>query len=78
MRDRELFTKAVMAGDAYFDLDLGRFVLIDIAGSFVVRGAIMGAGNPQIILSEGKVAYKSTLREEPVAAAAPKEPSRDK
>ena len=73
MRDRQLFTKAQMAGDALFDMDLKRFILIDLTGSFVVRGAILGEGAPRIIQSEGKSAFKSTLREVTVSASADSE-----
>ena len=73
MRDLRLFTKAQMAGDALFDMDLKRFILIDLSGSFVVRGAIVGEGAPRIIQSEGKASYKSTLREVKVAASADSE-----
>jgi len=71
MRDRQLFTKAQLAGDAIFDMNLKRFVMIDLAGSFIVRGAILGKGLAKIIQAEGKASYKSTLREVQVSAAAP-------
>ena len=71
MRDRQLFTKAQLAGDAIFDMSLKRFVMIDLAGSFIVRGAILGKGLPKIIQAEGKASYKSALREVRVSAAAP-------
>jgi len=77
MRDKHLFTKAVLAGDARFDMDMQRFVMVDIAGSFVVRGAIIGNGAPEIIQSEGKVSLRSALREEPVAAASGAEDATD-
>ena len=79
MRDKQLYTKAVLAGDARFDLDMQRFVRIDIAGSFTINGAIITDGRVEAIQSEGKVSLKSSLREEarePVAAAAPEEPSK--
>jgi len=79
MRDKQLYTKAVLAGDLRFDLEMQRFVLIDVAGSFSVTGAIIGEGKIKIIQAKGKVSLKSTLREELIAAAAPvEEPNRAK
>jgi len=49
MRDRNLFTKVLLAGDAYLDLDNGRFIDIDLTGRLVVRGAILGRGFPTIV-----------------------------
>ena len=73
MRNRQLFTKIRMAGDVFFDLEMQRFTFIDIAGQFGVQGAIIVTGRaPEIIKAEGKVSYKSTLSEVPVAAAAKK------
>jgi len=73
MRDRQLFTKIVMAGDVFFDLEMQRFTLIDLAGQFGVQGAIIQSGrDAEIIEAEGKVSYKSTLTKVPVAASAGK------
>ncbi|MHC4450240.1 MAG: hypothetical protein ACYS0E_08905 [Planctomycetota bacterium] len=73
MRNRQLFTKIRMAGDVFFDLEMQRFTFIDMAGQFAVQGAIVVAGRaPEIIKAEGKVSYKSTLREVPIAAASKK------
>lgn len=73
MRNRQLFTKIRMAGDVFFDLELQRFTFIDISGQFGVQGAIVVTGRaPEIIKAEGKVSYKSTLSEVPIAAAAKK------
>lgn len=70
MRDRQLFTKARLAGDVLFDLDLQRFVSVDLSGQFAIQGAITGKGTPEIVKGEGTVSYKSTLRQIPVVAAA--------
>ena len=71
MRNRQLFTKIRMAGDVFFDLGMKRFTMVDLAGQFGVQGAIVTKGQaPEIIQAEGKVSYKSTLVEVPVAAAA--------
>ena len=71
MRDRNLFTKVVLAGDVYFDLEQGRFVTIDLGGRLLVRGAIISKkGAPRIIKGQGPVSLKSTLKAAPVQAAA--------
>ena len=71
MRDRNLFTKVVLAGDVYFDLEMNRFVEIDLTGRLLVRGAIITKkGAPRIIKGAGPVSVKSTLRAAPVQAAA--------
>ncbi|MEE8106596.1 MAG: hypothetical protein V3T86_13760 [Planctomycetota bacterium] len=71
MRDRNLFTKVMLAGDAYLDLDNGRFIDIDLTGRLVVRGAILGKGFPTIIKGQGPVTLKSTLKAAPIQASAP-------
>jgi hypothetical protein len=70
MRNRQLFTQARLAGDVLFDLDLKRFVSVDLSGEFGIQGAIMGNGSHEIVKGEGSVVYKSTLREVPIVAAA--------
>jgi hypothetical protein len=61
----------VLAGDVYFDLDQQRFVMVDLTGRLLVRGAvIVKKGAPRIIKGEGPVALKSTLKAAPVQAAA--------
>ena len=71
MRDRNLYTKVVLAGDVYFDLKMKRFVDIDLSGRLLVRGAIISKeGAPRIIKGDGPVSFKSTLRAAPVQAAA--------
>lgn len=73
MRDRNLFTKVVLAGDLFYDLQLQRVVEVDLTGTMVVRGAIIGQGPPRIVKGEGPVVLKSTLKPVPVEAAAPGE-----
>jgi len=70
MRNRKLFTKVRFAGDVIFDLDMKRFVSVDLSGQFGVQGATIGGGNTEIVKAEGSVVYKSTLRQVLVAAAA--------
>jgi len=75
MRDRQLFTKIRMAGDVYFDLEMQRFTLIDLAGQFGVQGAIVNDGKAaEIIKAEGKVSYKSTLVEVSAEESVPAKP----
>ncbi|MDH3592366.1 MAG: hypothetical protein OER88_10835 [Planctomycetota bacterium] len=70
MRDRNLFTKVVLAGDVLFDLDWQRVVDVDLTGSIVVRGAIISKTGPKIIKGEGPVTLKSSLKSAEIAAAA--------
>jgi hypothetical protein len=70
MRDRNLSTRVVLAGNAYFDLVAERFVEIDLAGTQVVRGAILANDPPRIVKGEGPVAIRVTIRPAPVQAAA--------
>ncbi|MHC4957220.1 MAG: hypothetical protein ACYTGN_02510 [Planctomycetota bacterium] len=69
MRDRRFYTKVTLAGDVYFDRDLQRIVKIDLGGSMIVRGAIMGTGQPKIFKGEGPITYTHTLSEAPLQAA---------
>ena len=69
MRDKHLFTKVTLAGDVYFDLALQRVVAVDLTGSMIVRGAIIGNGAPKIIKGEGQVLVKSSLKPADVQAA---------
>jgi hypothetical protein len=69
MRDKHLYTKVTLAGDVYFDLSLQRVVDVDLVGSMIVRGAIIGNGAPQIIKGEGQVLVKSSLRTADIEAA---------
>ncbi len=69
MRDKNLFTKVTLAGDVYFDLALQRVVAVDLTGSMIVRGAIIGTGAPRIVKGEGQVLMKSSLRTADVEAA---------
>jgi len=62
MRDRNLFTKVVLAGDVYFDLDLQRVVEVDMTGTMSVGGAIIDDGAPRIVKGEGPVSLKSSLK----------------
>jgi len=70
MRNRKLFTKVRFAGDVLFDLDMKRFVSVDLSGQFSVQGATISPGSTEIVKAEGSVVYKSTLRQVLVAAAA--------
>jgi hypothetical protein len=70
MRDRNLFTKVTLAGDVFFDLELERVVNVDLAGNIVVRGAIIGEGQPRIVKGEGQVSLKTTVKTAPVEASA--------
>jgi hypothetical protein len=69
MRNRNLFTKVTLAGDVFFDLELQRVVHVDLTGNMVVRGAIIGEGQPRIVKGEGQVSLKTTVKAAPVAAA---------
>jgi hypothetical protein len=73
MRDRNLFTKVTLAGDVFFDFGLQRVVRVDLAGNIVVRGAIIGKGQPRIVKGEGQVSLKTTIKLAPVEAAAGEE-----
>ncbi|MHC4224271.1 MAG: hypothetical protein ACYSX0_04740 [Planctomycetota bacterium] len=70
MRDKHLFTKVVLAGDVLFDFKLERVVSVDLAGSIIVRGAIVGQDAPRIVKGEGPVSVKSEIKEAPLQAAA--------
>lgn len=75
MRDKNLFTKVTLAGDVFFDLALQRVVVVDLTGSMIVRGAIIGNGAPRIVKGEGQVLLKSSLRAADVEIeAAPEAP----
>jgi len=69
MRDKNLFTKVTLAGDVFFDLTLKRVVGVDLSGSMIVRGAIIGTGAPKIVKGEGQIVVKSSLRTADVEAA---------
>lgn len=72
MRDRRLFTKVTLAGDVFFDFKLKRVVKVDLAGTMVVRGAIVGdKGPPSIIKGEGPVTILTTVAVAPEPQAAP-------
>jgi len=70
MRDRNLFTKVTLAGDVIFDLDLHRFVEIDLVGKIIVRGAVIGRGAPSIVKGKGPVFLKMDLKPAPEIEAA--------
>jgi len=69
MRDKNLFTKVTLAGDVHFDLALQRVVAVDLTGTMIVRGAIIGAGAPKIVKGEGQVLVKSSLKPADLQAA---------
>lgn len=69
MRDKNLFTKVALAGDVYFDLELRRVVGVDLTGTMILRGAIIGTGAPRIIKGEGQVLVKSSVRTADIEAA---------
>ena len=73
MRDRNLFTKVVLAGDVLFDLDWHRVIEVDLTGSVLVRGAIISKTGPKIIKGEGPVTLLSSLKSAEIAAAANEE-----
>ncbi len=73
MRDRSLSTKMILAGDVYFDLDHERFVEIDLAGTQVIRGAILAPAPPRILKGEGPVSLRISVRPASVDAAVPAE-----
>jgi hypothetical protein len=73
MRDKNLFTKVSLAGDVLFDLSLQRVVAVDLTGTMIVRGAVIGNGAPRIVKGEGQVLLKSSLRTADIEAA-PEEP----
>ena len=70
MRDRNLYTKVMLAGDVFFDFKNGRFLGVDLTGRLLVRGAIIGDGAPMIIKGEGPVALKIEISPIPPAQAA--------
>ena len=74
MRDRNLFTKTMLAGDVYFDLVLARVVAVDLVGNIIVRGAVIQGGVPRIIRGTGQVVVKSTVKLLEVEASAPATP----
>ncbi len=65
MRDKHLFTKVALAGDVYYDFALERVVSVDLVGTMIVRGAIVGEGAPRIVKGEGPVLFKSSLKPSP-------------
>lgn len=69
MRDKNLYTKVALAGDVHFDLALQRVVAVDLTGTMIVRGAIIGNGAPRIVKGEGQVLVKSSLGTADVEAA---------
>ena len=69
MRDRKLYTKVNLAGDVEFDLDLQRFVTVDLTGTIIVRGAVLVQGSPRIVNGDGTVLVQSGLEPAPVLAA---------
>lgn len=69
MRDKNLYTKVTLAGDVYFDLELRRVVGVDLTGTMIIRGAIIGTGAPRIIKGEGQVLVKSSVGAAEVEAA---------
>lgn len=69
MRDKNLYTKVTLAGDVHFDLALQRVVAVDLTGTMIVRGAIIGNGAPRIVKGEGQVLVKSSLGTADVEAA---------
>jgi hypothetical protein len=72
MRDRNLFAKVTLAGDIHLDLEDQRFLSIDLAGSVVVRGAVIGDGPARIVNGQGAVHLKTTIlptRVQPAAGA---------
>ncbi|MEM8884096.1 MAG: hypothetical protein AAGD14_08520 [Planctomycetota bacterium] len=70
MRDRELFAKVRLAGDLYFDLEMKRFTLIDLAGTIKLEGVRMGKAHHEIVIGTGEASYKSSVQRAAVAAAA--------
>ncbi len=70
MRDRHLYTKVVVAGDVMFDLDWQRIVDVDLTGSIIVRGAVIGEDGSKIIKGEGPVTMRMSLRSADVDASA--------
>ncbi|MDH3593039.1 MAG: hypothetical protein OER88_14225, partial [Planctomycetota bacterium] len=69
MRDRRLFTKVTLAGDVYLDMQLGRVTNVDLEGTIIVRGAVIGDGAPKIVKGDGPVSVRMTLKPAPVQAA---------
>ncbi len=73
MRDKNLFTKVTLAGDVHYDFALQRVVSVDLTGTMIVRGAIIGAGAPKIVKGEGQVLVKSSVKTATGVQAAPEE-----
>jgi len=71
MRNRNLFTKITLAGDVFFDLELKRVVNVDLTGNIMVRGAIIGQGQPRIVKGDGEVSLKTTVEAAPAPEPAP-------
>ena len=61
MRDRKLYTKVVLAGDVYYDFKMQRIVKVDMGGTVIVRGAVVGEGHPRIIKGQGPVTLKTII-----------------
>jgi len=77
MRDRNLFTKVVLAGDVFYDFARHRVVEVDLAGSIAIRGAIVNNGAPQIVKGEGPVTLSMLIKPAPIEAAAGDEAAAD-
>ncbi|MFQ5844980.1 MAG: hypothetical protein ACE5JG_08330 [Planctomycetota bacterium] len=73
MRDRNLFAKVSLAGDVYFDLQNQRFLSADLAGSILVRGAVLGDGPARIVNGQGLVHLKTTISPAQVRPSAAEE-----
>ena len=60
----------IRRGDVLFDLVLKRFIHVDLTGNIIVRGAVLGRGQPKIVKGNGPVTFKATLKRAAVQAAA--------
>jgi len=71
MRDRHLFTKLMLSGDVFFDLDLGRVTHVDLVGNLIVRGAvILRGGGTRIVKGVGPVTLQTSVKATEVEASA--------
>lgn len=73
MRDSHLFAKTSLAGDAWFDLELGRFIDIDLVGTVEVQGATVLKGGARIVRGEGPASFKSVVKPADLEAAVEKD-----
>lgn len=70
MRDQHLYTKILLSGDVIYDLDYGRVTEVDLVGTMLVTGAIMGGTTPRIVKGNGTLEVRTQIHPAPAPQAA--------